>query len=207
MGGLFSTRWGGHARLRTVEEVRRVPIAELAPKLGTPETPGRRGVFTPGAELEVEAAVANTGRLRWWWRCPTCGCRRAALYVATTGALRCRKCLHLAYWSQKCALADRLAARMRKVAGRLGSADPANVPRLPGKPRGMHWATYERHATAFRAAEERRNAHFIGATLRFLGRTDAFLVRMVTPTPTGRRALRAASRRLKNNQINQGRER
>jgi hypothetical protein len=190
-----------------VEEARRITITELAPKLGTPETPGGRAVFTPGAALEVEAALTNTGRLRWWWKCPACDRRRAALYLAPNGALRCRVCLPLAYWVQRCAPADRLANRMQKIARRLGDAHPANVPRLPDKPLGMHWATYERHATAFRAAEERRNAHFIGATLRFFGRTDAFLARMAAPTPTGRRALRAASRRLKNNQINQGRER
>ena len=206
MGGLFSTRWGAHARRRTVEEVGRVPIAALSPKLGRPEAAGLRGL-PPGAALQAEAAVANTGRLRWWWRCPTCGRRRAALFLAPAGALRCRKCLRLTYWSQKCAPADRLAARMRKLARRLGDEDPANVPLLPDKPRRMHWATYERHAAAFRAAEERRNAHFIGATLRFFGRTDAVLARMAAPTPAGRRALRAASRRLKNNHINQGRKR
>jgi hypothetical protein len=128
-----------------------------------------------------------------------CDRRRAALYLVPTGAFRCRVCLHLAYRVQLCGPLERLANRMQKIARRLGEVDPANVPRLPNKPRGMHWTTYARHAAAFRAAEERRNAHFLGATLRFLGRADAFLARMAAPAATGRRALRAAARRLKDN--------
>ena len=39
--------------------------------------------------------------LRWWWCCPFCGGRVIALYLAQGGRFACRKCLGLAYASER----------------------------------------------------------------------------------------------------------
>lgn len=84
----------------------------------------------------------NLGGHRVWWQCPAAGChRRVAVLYGGSGIFACRHCYRLAYRSQLEAdayyrPADKLRARLGWVAGILNPEG--------GKPKGMHWRTYER---------------------------------------------------------------
>ncbi|MEI6775947.1 MAG: hypothetical protein WCK70_03515 [Chloroflexales bacterium] len=56
------------------------------------------------------------GRLvrRWWFVCPDCACKRAALFLHS-GCWRCRCCAHLTYRSS-CASDTRLGVHLRAIA-------------------------------------------------------------------------------------------
>jgi hypothetical protein len=56
----------------------------------------------------------------------------------------CRKCHRLAYPSQREDLADRAARRADRLRARLGWPGSVLEGAGWGKPKGMHWRTYER---------------------------------------------------------------
>lgn len=188
MGGSGSTRWGGHARRRTIGEqtvALRVPtlaraLAEPVEQSGTfgglgasrttwalaaDDESGRRVLSLAYAfgwdgepprdlrdVLTLEAVPQPFGGVRWWFRCPSCRRRRAALYlVPVVHRFRCRQCTGLAYYSQRCDYLQRLQLAMQRIARRLGDESPETLPDLPNKPTGMHWRTYHRLADDFGA--------------------------------------------------------
>jgi len=122
--------------------------------------------------VRLEPVPQPLGGVRWWLRCPGCGSRRAMLYALrhTGRHFRCRACRRLAYASERYDAMERPALRMRTVARRLGLRHPEAVPDLPPKPPGMHWRTYERHATTYALAEARRDEAFVAGLRRLLGR-------------------------------------
>lgn len=83
------------------------------------------------------------GGRRAWLRCPARGCGRrvAVLYGGTIFA--CRHCHRLAYDSQREQRDDRLTRRADKIRQRLGW-EPGILNGDGGKPKGMHWRTFER---------------------------------------------------------------
>lgn len=86
------------------------------------------------------------GGHRIWFRCPGCKGRRAVLFNAG-GLFRCRVCHDLAYTSTRETYTDRSIRRCAALQKRLGGGgDGVPVWRVPPKPHGMHWETYERLA-------------------------------------------------------------
>jgi hypothetical protein len=83
------------------------------------------------------------GGRRAWLRCPARGCGRtvAVLYGGTIFA--CRHCHRLAYDCQRERWDDRLTRRADKIRHRLGW-EPGILNGDGGKPKGMHWRTFER---------------------------------------------------------------
>lgn len=93
--------------------------------------------------ISLERTHCHFGGLRTWFRCPKryCGKRVAILYGGRIFA--CRDCHKLTYPVQNENLADRLSRRAEKVRARLGEYHDG-LSRNFGKPKGMHWRTYDR---------------------------------------------------------------
>lgn len=84
------------------------------------------------------------GGTRPWLRCPRCARRQAVLYVRYTVVL-CRSCLRVPYTSQCTTAEDRLYEKVRRIRTRLGAShNLTELIRPSRKPKGMHWATWER---------------------------------------------------------------
>ena len=101
----------------------------------------------------LEWTPCQLGSRRAWFRCPASGCGRrvAILYGGTIFA--CRHCYRLVYASQREADDDRARRRAEKIRRRLGW--PAGIANPDGgKPKGMHWRTFERLTAAHEACAE-----------------------------------------------------
>lgn len=83
------------------------------------------------------------GGRRVWWRCPVVGCGRRAAVLHGGRAFSCRQCFRLAYRCQREADDDR-AARRADTIRRLLGWQPGILNGKGGKPKGMHWRTFER---------------------------------------------------------------
>jgi hypothetical protein len=93
----------------------------------------------------LEWTACTLGGRRAWFLCPANGCGRrvALLYLGGAGIFACRHCHRLAYACQREAADDRAARRADRIRDRLGwQAGILN--RSGGKPKGMHWRTFER---------------------------------------------------------------
>ncbi|CAM3976021.1 hypothetical protein PAYE108092_15845 [Paracoccus yeei] len=86
----------------------------------------------------------HIGGERHWFLCPARGCGQRVAVIYGGGIFACRKCHQLAYPSQREDIADRAGRRADRIRSRLGW--PAGVLNGSdfGKPKGMHWHTYER---------------------------------------------------------------
>lgn len=85
----------------------------------------------------------HLGGLRPWFLCPARGCGRRVAVLYGGAIFACRKCYQLAYPSQRessyvraARKADRIRAKLGWELGLLNGGGP--------KPKGMHWATFER---------------------------------------------------------------
>lgn len=114
--------------------------------------------------VRLDATPCHYGGERHWFRCPGVGCGRrvAKLYLGRRYFV-CRHCLNLAYPSQREASYERMARRANKLRERLGW-DSGIFDAPEGKPKGMHWRTFERlSAEAVQASREAvgtMNRHF-----------------------------------------------
>ena len=92
------------------------------------------------------------GGTRRWWLCPSCG-RRVAVLYGPGKLFACRHCYRLVYASQREAEDDRARRQAEKIRRRLGW--PAGIANPDGgKPKGMHWRTFERLTEAHDACAE-----------------------------------------------------
>jgi hypothetical protein len=105
----------------------------------------------PGAEWEdvhepvsLEWTACNFGGQRPWFVCPGDGCsRRVAILYGLGRYFLCRHCYDLVYESQGENGMSRALRRAQAIRERLGGSANMTKP-FPDKPKGMHWATYER---------------------------------------------------------------
>lgn len=85
----------------------------------------------------------NYGGKRAWWLCPAVGCGRRVAVLYGGKVYACRHCHKLAYQTQREQAHDRAGSRADTIRKRLGwDAGILNLP--SGKPKGMHWQTFER---------------------------------------------------------------
>lgn len=82
------------------------------------------------------------GGRRRWFLCPSCGKRCSKLFEQNTW-FACRRCLGLAYQSQREQPQWRPLLRVQKICMRLGGTANLTQP-FPPKPKGMHVSTYDR---------------------------------------------------------------
>jgi hypothetical protein len=105
--------------------------------------------------VTIERTRCNYGGWRPWFRCPTCGDRRAVLYRPSEGGrLGCRRCLKLLYLSECEDAFGRAILKVRKIERCIciPSERIVGMASLVGRPKGQHWQTYDRRAMALLAA-------------------------------------------------------
>lgn len=91
----------------------------------------------------LELTPCNLGGHRVWFKCPAKGCGRRVAILYGGSIFACRHCHNLAYQSQRETHDDRAMRRADNIRHRLGwKAGIANPP--GGKPKGMHWKTFEK---------------------------------------------------------------
>ena len=108
-----------------------------------PVSGGRRSVRE---YIGTTRTPCNFGGHRIWWVCPGCESRVANL-AFKSGRIGCRHCFDLIYACQREGSTDRLLRAAQKSRARLGKDWWI-------KPKGMHWATYQRLASCFLAREQ-----------------------------------------------------
>ena len=92
--------------------------------------------------VQTQTSPCHLGGQRPWFTCPRCSKRVAVLY-APGRYFACRQCGGLGYATQKEGAGDRASIRANKLRKRLGwEAGILNGD--GGKPKGMHWTTYQR---------------------------------------------------------------
>ena len=100
------------------------------------------------------------GGQRPWFICTAlvagvrCGRRVAKIYLGGSPIFACRHCHHLAYASQLETAFHRDIAKAMKIRMQLGGSPNLCDP-FPGKPKGLHWRTFERLRKIHDAAESR----------------------------------------------------
>jgi hypothetical protein len=92
--------------------------------------------------VRVEWTPCNYGGSRPWFRCPAVGCVRRVAVLYGGDIFACRHCHELNYQSQHEQAWDRALSRYQCIRVKLGG-EPGCVHPFPGKPKGMHWRTYE----------------------------------------------------------------
>jgi len=85
----------------------------------------------------------NLGGKRPWFLCPVRGCGRRVAILYGGGIFACRHCYQLAYPSQRETGYNRMARRANRIRDKLGW-EPGFLNGNGGKPKGMHWHTFER---------------------------------------------------------------
>lgn len=92
----------------------------------------------------LETTPCHMGGERHWFLCPArrCGQRVAVIYGG--GIFACRKCYQLTYPSQREKPGDRAARRADRIRDKMGWPGGILEGGDWGKPKGMHWRTYER---------------------------------------------------------------
>lgn len=92
-----------------------------------------------GQPISTTSTPCGFGGRRYWFLCPDCGRRCAILYP-----VRCRLCAKARYATEHKSQSSRKIAKAHKIRERLGQTEGGLLAPFPGKPKGMHWRTYER---------------------------------------------------------------
>ena len=92
--------------------------------------------------VHTQTSPCHLGGQRYWFTCPRCSKRVAVLY-APGRYFACRQCGGLGYATQKEGAGDRASTRADKLRKRLGW-EAGILNGSGGKPKGMHWKTYQR---------------------------------------------------------------
>lgn len=117
--------------------------------------------------VQIQTSPCHLGGQRQWFTCPKCSKRVAVLY-SPGRYFACRQCGDLAYATQKEGAGDRASTKADKIRKRLGwEAGILNGD--GGKPKGMHWKTYQRLKSHHDALVQ-VSFHDIGRKLGFLHR-------------------------------------
>ena len=98
---------------------------------------------------------------RHWFLCPARGCGQRVAVIYGGGIFACRKCYQLAYPSQREDAGDRAARRAHLIRDRMGWPGGVLEGSGWGKPKGMHWRTYERLCDEHDTFEHAVNLSFI----------------------------------------------
>ncbi len=110
----------------------------------------------------------NLGGFRQWFACPAQGCGRRVALLYGGHIFACRHCYQLAYPSQREKPFERQRRQADRVRDRLGwSEDPDLLEGI--KPKGMHWATYNRLVSELDILERESDAAFAAYIFERLG--------------------------------------
>jgi hypothetical protein len=103
----------------------------------------------------------HMGGERHWFLCPARGCGQRVAVLYGGGIFACRKCCQLAYPSQREDTGDRAARRADRIRDRLRWPSGILQGSGWGKPKDMHWRTYERLCAEHDTLEDVVNCAFI----------------------------------------------
>ena len=115
--------------------------------------------------VHTQTSACHLGGERRWFTCPRCSKRVAVLY-APGRYFACRRCGGLGYATQKEGTGDRASTRADKLRKRL-SWEAGILNGDGGKPKGMHWKTFQRLKSHHDALVQ-VSLHDIGRKLGFL---------------------------------------
>ena len=93
--------------------------------------------------VKISHTPCNYGGERPWLHCPALGCGRRVAVLYGGAIFACRHCHRLAYESQRERNYERALRRAQSIQERCGRALCVDDG-LAGKPKGMHWSTYQR---------------------------------------------------------------
>lgn len=93
--------------------------------------------------VRLDWTPCTYGGQRAWFICPARGCGRRVAILYGGAIFACRHCYRLAYACQRVTADDRAARRADRIRERLGW-EPGILSGEGGKPKGMHWRTFER---------------------------------------------------------------
>jgi hypothetical protein len=147
-------------------------IARLSCSGRNPSPVGWTGIPARAERNRIRCTIlADHGGERAWFLCPAEGCGRrvARLYVGGAGIFACRYCYGLAYACQRESADDRGARRADKIRDRLGW-EPGILNGPGGKPKGMHWRTFDRLTAQHEA--------FVGISLAWMATPLRLLERL-----------------------------
>lgn len=113
------------------------------------------------AVIATQATGCRFGGERVWFVCQACGRRVSKLYLGA--GLGCRRCLGLAYPSQRKNAVRRGWDKQRKIEARLAPDGEWNGWQ---KPKGMHWRTFSNLVREIRTLERARDAALLIETVR-----------------------------------------
>lgn len=138
VGGKVLYRWNSE-RLGEVPEATFITLTSPAQITVT-----HLGSLMPGEILDITYTACRQGGRRAWFLCTRVGCgKRVAILYGTLKGFRCRHCCDLDYRSHRERSWDRMLRRSRRIRAKVSGG--ANlVEAFPPKPKGMHWATYDR---------------------------------------------------------------
>ncbi len=119
--------------------------------------------------VSLERTACRFGGERVWWRCPATGCGRRVAILHGGSVFACRHCHRLAYRCQRENDDDRATRRADTLRDKL-KWEPGILNGEGGKPKGMHWSTFQRLKTQHDA--------FVLASLA--GMAERFGLRSVT---------------------------
>lgn len=119
--------------------------------------------------VQTQTSPCRLGGHRSWFTCPRCRKRVAVLY-GPGQYFACRQCGGLGYATQKERASDRASTKANKLRRRLGW-EAGILNGNGGKPKGMHWTTYQR-------LESRHDA-LVQVSLNDIGRKLGFLDKLL----------------------------
>lgn len=96
----------------------------------------------PAEVLRLERTSCHYGRERPWFLCPACS-QRCALVYDVAGIFACRRCNGLKHQTTQESRGNRLVLKAKRLGARIGGYG-VFPDSFTGKPRGMHWTTYQR---------------------------------------------------------------
>lgn len=113
--------------------------------------------------IKLDKTACNYGGDRPWFVCPDCYRRRGVLYCGPRGFI-CRECAGLSYRTRNIGTEGRLFARIARIRRQLGWPQGVASGNHWGKPKWMHYRTFERlcreHEALADAATDRLWATF-----------------------------------------------
>lgn len=108
---------------------------------------------------------------RWWWLCPRLHIPVFKLFLPLGGhQFWSRRAYRLGYACQRETLRDRRVRKALKLHRALGGEGAVIGDDTPPKPKGMHWATYEKRIREWERAEQEADQMSWATVARLLAR-------------------------------------